>query len=71
MVMKVSQWGRWKVQGLSLVTYAPSGYCYQMPLSDLKKEDTSKIWIGQLSVKPWITIEDLFDLKRAIRELSG
>jgi hypothetical protein len=70
-VKNKTTWGRWTLQNSSLVTTTFAGYTYHIPVKDIQDERMFKVWLGQLSVKRWISTQDLFDFRQACRELGG
>lgn len=66
----IKTWGKWTLRGNSLAIPAPAGSLYSVPLVDLQG-NTCKFWIRALAVKRWISIEDMFDFRRAFKEITG
>jgi hypothetical protein len=63
-------WGQWYRVDDSLCILTPGGYEYTLAVRDVTNPMLYKVIFGQLSVKPWITTDDLVYFRQAVRELG-
>jgi hypothetical protein len=70
MVTATRTWGAWYLINDSLAIQTPGGYEYSLPIKDLRDPRMYNVVFQQLSVKPWITVDDMLTLRKAVKELN-